>query len=175
MRNRYQFDIERPDIEPAAKLHHTHVDLRRTGLGFAFRFDQRRRERRCIHRHVEPRPQIEQGAEMILVRMGQHDAGKMLALLNNVRDIGQDQVDTRQIVARKCNTKIDGQPGLAAWRAQTIQREIHADLADAAERRKHQFVAGVRHQACSALAECIGNTSPAAMASRDPSASRNSR
>ena len=34
----------------------------------------------------------------------------------------------------------------AALGAEAVEREIHADLADAAERRKDELVAGVRHQ-----------------------------
>ena len=43
----------------------------------ALGLEQRGGERRGIDRHLQLRPQIEQRAEMILVRMGEHDAGEV--------------------------------------------------------------------------------------------------
>ena len=83
---------------------------------------------------------------MVLVRMGEHDAEDILAFLDQVADVGQDQVDARQVLfARERHADIDHDPLPARRGAEPVDRQIHADLADAAERRKDQFVAPARH------------------------------
>ena len=148
MRHRYQFDVERPDIETAAERHDLDGDFRRARLARPLGFEQRGGERRRIDRHLQPRPQIEQRAEMILVRMREHDAGEVLALRDQIADVRQDQVDARQMLFRgKRHAEIDDQPLPPALVADPVDRQIHADLADAAERRKHQFLLRhLRHQ-----------------------------
>ena len=83
---------------------------------------------------------------MVLMGMGEHDAGEVLALLFEEADVGQDQVDARQMLLRReRDAAIDRQPLPAALVAEAVDREIHADLADAAERREHQFLGALGH------------------------------
>src|SRR5919198_706639 len=44
-------------------------------------------ERRGIDRHAQLRPQIEQRAEMVLVRVGQHDTGEIAPLLLEIAHV----------------------------------------------------------------------------------------
>ena len=141
MRHRDQFDVEWPDVEAAAERDDVDGDFRRARLARAFGLEQRGRERRGIDRHLQPRPQVEQGAEMILVRVGEHDAGEILALLDEIANVGQDQIDAGQmLLGGERHAEIDRKPGSAALVAEPIDRQVHADLADAAERRKHQLL-----------------------------------
>ena len=50
-----------------------HRNFRRARLARALGFEQRGRERRGIDRHLQLRPQIDQRAEMVLVRVGEHE------------------------------------------------------------------------------------------------------
>src|SRR5262249_1442680 len=77
-----------------------------------------------------------------------------------------DDFDAGQIVAREGDAEINRKPGLLARRAKAVDRQIHADLADPAERRKNQFLLRGRQPALRVRSK--GNTSPAAMASRSP-------
>ncbi len=133
MRHRHQFDVERPDFKTAAALDDVDGDLRRARLARPLGFQQRGGERRGIDRQLEPWPQVDQRAEMVFVRVGQHQAGEILALLHQIADVGQDQVDARQVFFRgKRHAEIDRQPLTPARVADAVDRQIHADLADAA-------------------------------------------
>ena len=83
---------------------------------------------------------------MVLMSMGQHQADQVLALFFEKADIRHDQIDAGQmLLVTKGYTEIDGQPGALMAVAKSIDRQVHADFADAAERRKGQFVRS-RHQ-----------------------------
>src|SRR5262245_20514066 len=78
---------------------------------------------------------------MILVRMSENQAGDVITLFHQVADVGEDQINARKMLLRgKRHAKVDSQPGAPAFVAETVNRQIHADLADPAQRRKHQFL-----------------------------------
>ena len=92
-------------------------NVRRARLARALGLEQRGGERRRIDRHLQPRPQVEQRAEMILVRVGEHDAGEVVALLDQIADVGQDQIDAGQMLFRgERHAEIDRQPVAAGAR-----------------------------------------------------------
>src|SRR5580704_12711474 len=108
---------------------------------------------------------------MILMAVGNNEAKDVLTLFNQEPDVGQDKIDAGQLLlGRKRHAAIDDQPLPAALVAKTVDREIHPDLADAAERREDQFV--LRHQFRPLAA--TGKTSPAVIVCNVPSAKRNS-
>ena len=89
---------------------------------------------------------------MVFVGMGQHQADQVLALFFEKADIGHDQIDAGQmLLVAKGHAEIDRQPGALMAVAEAVDRQVHADLADAAERRKGQFIRP-RHQAAPAEA-----------------------
>ena len=111
MRHRDEFDVERPDGDAAADRHDVDRNSRRTRLAGALGLEQRRGERRRIDRHLQPRPQVEQCAEMILMRVGEHDAGEVFALLDQVTDVRKDQIDAGQMLfGGEGHADIDRQP-----------------------------------------------------------------
>ena len=55
------------------------------------------------------------------------------------REIRHDEIDARQVVAREGDAEIDHQPLAIARRPEAIERAIHADFAEAAERREHEL------------------------------------
>ena len=107
-----QLDIERPDLEAARRRATTVTGIcGAPGSPRALASQQRGRERRRKDRHVQPRPEIEQRAEMILMGMGDDDAGEILALLLDKADVGQNQVDAGQMLVRgEGDAEIDRQP-----------------------------------------------------------------
>ena len=87
---------------------------------------------------------------MVLMGMGQHEADQVLPLFLQKADVGHDQIDAGQmLLVAKGDAEIDRQPGALMAVAEAIDRQVHADLADAAERRKGQFIRS-RHQAAPA-------------------------
>src|SRR5665213_3433938 len=120
-------------------------------------------ERCGIDRDLQPRPQVEKRTEMILVGVGKHQADDIFALLHQIADVGQDQIDTGQLLfGGKRHAKIDREPTARPPIAQPVDRQVHADFADTAERRKHQFLLPLRHN----QAPPNPNTSPAVTVAR---------
>ncbi len=77
----------------------------------------------------------------------QHQAHQVLALFLQEADVRHDQVDARQVLlVAEGDAEIDREPGALVAVAEPVDLQVHADLADAAERRKGQFVRA-RHQA----------------------------
>src|SRR5262249_3887205 len=133
------FDVERPNREARPDLDYRYGNLGSARLLPAFGLDQCRRERRRIDRHSKPRPQIQQRSEMVLVRVGQHDAKQVAPLTLEEGNIGQDRIDAGKFGTRKSDTEIDGQPLACAGRTKAIEAKVHPDLADAAERQKNEI------------------------------------
>ena len=89
---------------------------------------------------------------MVLMGMGQHEADEVLALFFEKADVGHDQVDAGQmLLVAEGDAKVDREPGALMAVAKAVDRQVHADLADAAKRRKGQFIR-TRHQAAPAEA-----------------------
>ena len=146
MRDRNELDVERPEIDAAAGGHHRDRNFRRVALGGAFGREQSGAELGRVDRAFQPRPEVDDGAEMVLMGVGQHQADQVLALFFEKADIGHDQVDARQMfLVAEGHAEIDREPRALMAVAEPVDRQVHADLADAAERRKGQFIRP-RHQ-----------------------------
>ena len=83
---------------------------------------------------------------MIFVSVRQHEAKQVFSLLFEKADVRHDQVDAGQVLlVAEGDAEIDREPGSLMAVAEAVDRQVHADLADAAERRKGQLVRP-RHQ-----------------------------
>ena len=97
----HQLDVKRPKRKAAAERHHGDRNFGRARFTQALGFEQRGGERRRIDRHLEPRPEVDEGAEMILVPMREHEPEEILSFLDQKADIGEDKVDAGEVIARK--------------------------------------------------------------------------
>ena len=78
---------------------------------------------------------------MVFMGMREHEPDQVFPLFFQKADIRHDQIDARQmLLVAKGNAEIDREPGALMAVAEPVDRQVHADLADAAERRKHQFI-----------------------------------
>ena len=78
---------------------------------------------------------------MVLVRVADHDARELVLALQQVADIGQDAIDSGQIVSEaEGDADVDCKPLPIAPVPVAVEGEVHADLADAAERHEDEFV-----------------------------------
>ena len=146
MRDIDEVDGERRKLDPPVQRRDIDRDLRRAGLRQPARFEQGGSERRGVKRHLELRPKIDQRAHMVFVRVGEHEADDVAALLDQEADVRQDEIDAGQVFfAAERDAAIDDQPFSPGTVAKAVDREIHPDLADAAERRENELRAG--HQA----------------------------
>ena len=83
---------------------------------------------------------------MILMGVGEHEAEKVAALLHQIADVGQDEIDAGQRIVGKGDAEIDRDPLPAVLVAEAVDREIHADLADPAKRRENELIGGAQHR-----------------------------
>lgn len=168
MRHRNEFDVERPEIDPPARRHHSDRNLRRVTLGGAFGLEQRGAEFGGVDRALQLRPQVDDGAEVVFMGVGQHQPDQVLALLLEVANVRHDEIDAGQmLLVAERDAEIDRQPASLMPVAEPVDRQVHADLADAAERRESQFIR--THYALPAEATEPKYTSPAAIVARLPS------
>ena len=123
VRHRDKLDIERPDIEAAAERHDLdrHIDAER--LAEALGLEQRGGERRRVDRAAQLRPQIEQRAEMILMRVGQHEPGDVAPLLDRgSATSGMIRSTPGRSSPRERDAEIDDEPGALAAVAEAVER-----------------------------------------------------
>ena len=136
MGQRDQLDIEGTDGKaPAQRDHRQRHAVQQAGLG-QLAAQHRRRERRRVDRAAEPVPEIGDRAEMVLMRVGQHEADQLVAALLDEGRVGHDDVDAGRRLVAEGDAEIDHQP--AAGMAVKVQ--VHADLARPAERQEQELV-----------------------------------
>ena len=82
---------------------------------------------------------------MIFMGVRQHQTDNIAAFLDQITNIRKNKLDPGKIIAGKRNAEIDRKPPPLPLGAKTIERQIHADLADAAERRENELIGGWRH------------------------------
>ena len=129
MRDGDELDVERADVDPAVLRDDSDRDFRSARLAQTSRLGEARGETRHVDGHAEPRPEFGQGADMILVRMGDDEADEVLFHLLDEGEVGHDEIHARQILPRECEAQIDHQPLAAADRAIAVERAIHPDFA----------------------------------------------
>src|SRR5581483_912852 len=141
MGHRNELDAKGTEFDPAARSHHGDRNFRRITLGSTFGLEQRGRELRRKNRALQPWPEVDHRAEMVLMRMRQHEPSQIFALLFQKTDVGHDRVDTRKmLLIAKGDSEIDRDQGALMPAAETVDRQIYADLAHTPESRKDQFV-----------------------------------
>src|SRR5262245_37886165 len=103
------------------------------------------------------------------MRVREHQAGQVAPLGLDEAQIGQNYIDTWIVFALgEGDAEVYHQPLLIVGGAEAVEIAIHADLADAAERHEHQFLAQWpsrsvlvrRHQPASPEAAAAIATSP---------------
>ena len=140
-------EAERAEPEIAAHLDDVELDLAGQPLLLELAGDQPGGERSGVERHAEIVGEIGDGADMVLMAVGEHDAEQIGAMLLDEGEIGEDQLDPRIGRIGEGHAEIDHHPfALAA-----VEIDVHADLARAAEREEEQFFAGFHHVSVSSF------------------------
>ena len=81
---------------------------------------------------------------MVLVGVGQHEPGEILAAPLDEARIGQHDVDAGQGLVGEADAEVDHQPAAA----QAVEIEVQSDLAGAAERHEQQLLVLHPQPAC---------------------------
>ena len=136
-------DVERPDVDLVARVERKHrivVELVLLDLVA----EQPAGQRAGVDRHARELGQhVRQRADVVLVGMGDQEGPDLLAVLLEVGDIGDDEVDAEHLLVREHQPAVDHDDVVA------VLEHVHvlADLAHSAERddaERHVWV-GDRH------------------------------
>ena len=105
------FDVERADGEALPRRHKRDGDDLPPRLARKLCQEQVGGEGSGIDRHAEARPKVDQCAEVILMGVGNDNAGEVRALLLKVGDVGKDHVGAGRVLRLEGDAKIDREPG----------------------------------------------------------------
>ena len=131
-------EAERAEPELAADLDDVDLDLLGQPLLLELAGDQAGGEGRRVERNAEIGGEIGDGADMVLMAVGQDDAEQIVAILLDEGQVGEDQLDPGIGRVGEGHAEIDHDPLAVA----AVEIDVHADLARAAEREEEQFFAG---------------------------------
>ncbi len=102
--------------------------------------EQRRGEWGCVDRRLEAGPQLDDGAEVILMRVRHDDADEILRVRLDEAEVGHDDVDAGiEVPLWKGDAEVDHQPFARLLRSQTVEVAVHPDFAETAERDENEF------------------------------------
>src|SRR5690606_14820136 len=136
-------------------------------------------ERRHPDLLLEPRPQIQQRAIVVFMRVGDDDTSHLVQLAFDETGIWQHEIDSRKRCIREGHANVDDDPLARPRRTEAVEGEVHSDFAYAAQRAEDELVpvlvshTGTFHvQTEAADATAPKCTSPAATVTTPPSCSR---
>ena len=126
VRNGYKFDFERVDFDEAAG----HDFTQRRGVekaGFVEAlFDQREREARAVHRNVEVAKDVGKRADVVFVAVGQYDRADEMAILFEIGDVGNDEVDAEEFGFWEHHSGVDDDDVVA----EAQHHHVHSEFAE---------------------------------------------
>ena len=117
-------------------------------------FDYPQCQRRAVYRYIKLLEHIRDSADMVLVTVRQQYAAHLFAVSREVRNVGNDKVNTGHVLLRKAHTAVDYHD----IRAELEGCHILADLAETTERDNAQLCFGlaIGGVACTAAASLCG-------------------
>ena len=137
VRQRHIAYAKRPNLEAFKIVDDVQLDLIDNARFLQLGGDQFGGEGRRIQRHAQIGGEIGHRADMILMRVGQHDAQQVLLAFLDELQIGENQFGAGVFVGAKGHAQIDHQP-LASG---AIEVDVHANFRRSAQRAEQQFIA----------------------------------
>ena len=116
-------------------------------------FDKRPRQARRVDGYVELRENVRDRADMVLMAVRQHQPSDLFAVLDEVADIGDDDVHSEQLAAGKHHAGVDDDQVASAAQGE----HVHAELAKTAKRNNVQLL--IRQGSASAGRSIVAATS----------------
>src|SRR4029078_2524818 len=130
MRERDEADLEGAELDGPATLDNVELDLPGEPFLLKLAGDQARGERRRVERDLQLLGEIGQRADIVLVPVGTDYPREVLLLVLDELEVWQYQVDAGISGVGEGQAEVDHDPLAAA----TVEIDVHADLARAAER-----------------------------------------
>ena len=134
-------DAEAADIDDVALhdgMEHRGVDA----VLFETSLEDAEREARAVDRNADLLEHIRQRADMIFVAVCEHDGLDLVAVLEEIRDIRNHEIDAEHILLREHETGINEQDLILI----ADDRHILANLSQTAERNDLQFLISLRQK-----------------------------
>src|SRR6266478_7815733 len=123
------FNFEWTDFDTPAGNHFAQRRrIEQTGFSDAL-FYQRQREPRSVNGNVQIAQNVRQRADVIFVAVSQNDGPYVLAILLQIGDVWNDQIDAQQFGLWKHHTGIDHDDVVAVAK----RHHVHAELTETAE------------------------------------------
>src|ERR1700682_2334864 len=126
---------EGSNLEPFAGTNFAQVGVVEELVFVELIFDVGQRELGRPNRNIQFAENPRQSADVIFVAVGQDDAAHMLAIFEQVRNIGDDDVDAQQLGFRKHQAGINHDDVIS----KPDGHAVHTELAHPAQRNNMQF------------------------------------
>jgi len=135
MRYLQRMNRERPNLEAFSRSHFTQVRIVKKLMLIELIFNISQRELSPPDGHIQFTENPGQRSDMILVPMRQDDAANKVAIFQQIRNIGDNNIDAQQLGLGKHEPAIDNNDVIAV----ADGHAVHAELAHPAERNYMQF------------------------------------
>ena len=125
-----ELHVEVPERHRVPVLHDE--ELRRVGEPVLLKLvlNQRDREARRVHRHIQILQNVRERADVVLVAVGDDEALHLRPVVLQVRHIRDDAVDPQHVLARERDSAVHDDDAVPVLEG----RHVHPDLLKAAER-----------------------------------------
>ena len=121
-----RIDGERPDLEALAGLDLVEHGVVEQRVLFQLAFDIGQRELGGVDRDVQLRQHPRQRADVVFVTVRQHDGAHVLAVLDQVGDVGNNDVDAEQLGFGKHQAGVDDDDVVTPANGHAIHAEFAA-------------------------------------------------
>ena len=101
VRHTQEFHFAVSDANALARLHRHETIARIDAVLLELRPQKRQRQRAAVDRSVDQRPDVRNAADVIFVAVGQQQRGRSRLALLQIRQVGNQQIDARELRSGK--------------------------------------------------------------------------
>ena len=129
VRHGNEFNFIRPDLHQPPGQHFAQRARLQQARFIQPLFHQRQRETRPVHRNVQIAQDIRQRPDVIFMPVRQHNRANVRAVLFQVSDVGNDQVDAQELRFREHHARVDDDDLVAEPQC----HHVHSEFAEATQ------------------------------------------
>jgi hypothetical protein len=129
-------DGEDPEVEAATGEHLDEVGVVKEAVLIELTFDVSQGELGAVDGNVEFGEDPREAADVVLVAVREDDTANKRAVLDEIADVGDDDVDAEELLFREHEARVDDHYVVT----ETESKAVHAELAQSAERDDLQLV-----------------------------------
>ena len=129
VRHGNEFNFKRPHFHQPPRQHLTQRARLQQARFIQTLFHQRQREARPVHRYIQIAQDIRQRPDVIFMAVRQHDRADVPAILFQISNVGDDQVDAQQFRFREHHPCVDDDDLVAEPQC----HHVHSEFAEATQ------------------------------------------